>query len=111
MTDHVCVQPGDLGARGRERLGGTLHEGKRQVKAWVWGMGVGTTALAEGSMPRPPPAEESGEGIFSRGGDADGGAPWAQSGTSGWAGSELSPRRYVSQKPRSSCSSCGPSGR
>jgi hypothetical protein len=54
VTDHVCVQPGDLGARGRERLGGTLHEGKRQVRAWVWGMGVGTTALAEGSRPRPP---------------------------------------------------------
>lgn len=39
------------------------------------GMGVGTTALAEGSMPRPPPAEESGEGVFSRGGDADSGGP------------------------------------
>lgn len=40
-TNHVCVQPCDLGARGRERLGGTLHEGKRQVRAWVWGYGYG----------------------------------------------------------------------
>lgn len=90
MTDHVCVQPGDLGARGRERLwGGTLHEGKRQVR----GYGSGTTALAEGSMPGPPLAEKSGEGVFSRGGDGDGKANQTQSGTSGWAGSELSPRR------------------
>lgn len=73
MTDHVCVQPG-LGARGRERLGGTLHEGKRQVRAWVWGMGVGTTALAEGSMPRPPLLRNLVRVIVSKGGDADGGA-------------------------------------
>lgn len=47
------------------------------------GMGLGTTALAEGSMPGLPPAEESGEGVFSRGGEEDGRARWAQSGTSG----------------------------
>lgn len=35
-------------------------------------MGLGTTTLAESSMSGPPPAEESGEGIFSRGGDENG---------------------------------------
>lgn len=89
----MWVQPGDLGARGRERLGGTLHEGRRQIRAWVRGMGLGTTTLADSSMSGPPPAEESGEGGFSRGGDKDGRAIRAQSGTSGWAGSELSPLR------------------
>lgn len=57
----MWVQPGDLGARGRERLGGTLHEGRRQIRAWVRGMGLGTTTLAESPMSGPPPAEESGE--------------------------------------------------
>lgn len=86
--DHVCVQPGDLGARCRERLGAPcmgVGEGKSGPGS---GYGSGHHCPGEGSMPGLPPAEES-----SRGRDEDGKANWAQSGTSGWAGSELSPRR------------------
>lgn len=92
VTDHVGAAWWLGGQRQREARG-TLHEGRRQIRAWVRGMGLGTTTLAESSMSGPPPAEESGEGMFSRGGDEDGRANRAQSGTSGWAGSVLSPLR------------------
>lgn len=57
-----------------------------------------TTAPAEGSMPRPPPAEESGEGLFSRGGDEDGGPTGLSQGP---RGGRVASSRPAGRSPRS----------
>lgn len=82
----ACVQLG-LEAEG----GGRSPRRRRQVGAWLWGGVWVPAALAEGSRPGHPlqrnlvrvDSLEVGEGQL---------GGWAQSGTSGWAGSPLSPR-------------------
>lgn len=76
----VCMRPDQLWGQGQ-------RWGKAGPGA---GEGLGARCPGEGGTPGPPPVKESGAGqILWR----QPGGRWAQSGTSGWAGSPLSPRR------------------
>lgn len=92
--DVTCVQPGQLWAGGGERAGATAHGAEKASQGLVLGKGSGCPAPP--LRARPPPAEGSGAGWVLRRRGRGWGGRWvgrAQSGTSGWAGSPLSPRR------------------
>lgn len=87
----VCMQPGQLCGWGRRQRTATAHRvgGKSGPSD---GEGSGCPLLLS-LHTRLPPAEESGAGWIFWSGDRGCWVGWAQSGTSGWAGSPLSPRR------------------
>lgn len=60
--------------------------GRRPVGAWHWGRSLGACRLAEYSTAGRDPQRSAVPAVGT-------GAAGAQSGTSGWAGSPLSPRR------------------
>lgn len=87
----MCMQPGQLCGWGRRQRTATAHRvgGKSGPSD---GEGSGCPLLLS-LHTRLPPAEESGAGWIFWSGDRGCWVGWAQSGTSGWAGSPLSPRR------------------